>query len=43
MYAPDAGVVYPTLQMLEEMGLITAAQAEGKRVYLSPTPDVDSW
>ena len=33
IYAPSAGVVYPTLQMLEEMGLITASQAEGKRVY----------
>jgi DNA-binding PadR family transcriptional regulator len=33
MYAPSAGVVYPTLQMLEEMGLISAAMVEGKRVY----------
>jgi DNA-binding PadR family transcriptional regulator len=33
IYAPSAGVVYPTLQMLEEMGLITAELIEGKRVY----------
>lgn len=33
MYAPSAGVVYPTLQLLEEMGLVTAVQVEGKRVY----------
>jgi len=32
-YTPSAGVVYPTLTMLEEEGLITAAQTEGKKVY----------
>ncbi|HVN93275.1 MAG TPA: PadR family transcriptional regulator [Terracidiphilus sp.] len=31
-YTPSAGVVYPTLTMLEEEGLI-AAQTEGKKVY----------
>jgi DNA-binding PadR family transcriptional regulator len=32
-YTPSAGVVYPTLTMLEEEGLISAAQTEGKKVY----------
>jgi DNA-binding PadR family transcriptional regulator len=36
-YTPSAGVVYPTLTMLEEEGLATAAQTEGKKVY-SVTP-----
>lgn len=33
IYAPSAGAVYPTLQMLEEMGYVIGSQAEGKRVY----------
>jgi len=32
-YAPSPGVVYPTLQMLEEMGHVTAVERDGKRVY----------
>jgi len=32
-YTPSAGVVYPTLTMLEEEGLIAATQTEGKKVY----------
>lgn len=32
-YAPSPGVVYPTLQMLEEMGYVTSAEAEGRKVY----------
>ena len=33
-YAPSPGVVYPTLTLLEEMGLIAAQAAEGsKRLY----------
>ncbi len=32
-YTPSAGVVYPTLTMLEEEGLITAAETSGKKVY----------
>jgi len=32
-YTPSAGVVYPTLTMLEEEGLATATEAEGKKVY----------
>ena len=30
---PSAGSVYPTLQMLEDGGYVTAEQIEGKRVY----------
>jgi len=33
MYAPSAGAVYPTLQMFEEIGYVSATQSEGKRVY----------
>ena len=32
-YTPSAGAVYPTLQMLEEMGYVTAAELDGKKVY----------
>jgi DNA-binding PadR family transcriptional regulator len=32
-YTPSAGVVYPTLTMLEEEGLIAATLTEGKKVY----------
>ena len=32
-YAPSPGVVYPTLQMLEEMGHASSAELDGKRVY----------
>jgi DNA-binding PadR family transcriptional regulator len=38
-YAPSPGVVYPTLTMLEDMGLIVAAQAEGSRKAYSITPE----
>jgi DNA-binding PadR family transcriptional regulator len=30
---PSAGSVYPTLQLLEDEGLVTSEQASGKRVY----------
>jgi len=33
LYTPSAGTVYPTLQMLEEMGYVTSSQTEGKKVY----------
>ncbi|MFC1925685.1 PadR family transcriptional regulator [Chloroflexota bacterium] len=33
LYTPSAGAVYPTLQMLEEMGYVTAAKRDGKKVY----------
>jgi DNA-binding PadR family transcriptional regulator len=32
-YAPSAGVVYPTLQMLEDLGYVSADQQDGKKVY----------
>ncbi|MCD6567447.1 MAG: PadR family transcriptional regulator [Dehalococcoidia bacterium] len=32
-YTPSPGVVYPTLQMLEEMGYISAVEQDGKKVY----------
>ena len=33
MYTPSAGAVYPTLQMLEDLGYVTAVQQDGKKVY----------
>ena len=32
-YAPSPGAVYPTLQLLEEIGYIEAKQQDGKRIY----------
>jgi DNA-binding PadR family transcriptional regulator len=32
-YKPSPGVIYPTLQMLEEMGYASALEQEGKKVY----------
>jgi DNA-binding PadR family transcriptional regulator len=32
-YKPSPGVIYPTLQMLEEMGYTTSTEEEGKKVY----------
>jgi DNA-binding PadR family transcriptional regulator len=32
-YTPSAGAVYPTLQMLEEMGYASAVEQDGKKVY----------
>ena len=32
-YTPSPGAVYPTLQMLEEMGYVTAVEQDGKKVY----------
>ena len=32
-YIPSPGSVYPTLQMLEEMGYASASEKEGKKVY----------
>lgn len=37
-YVPSPGSVYPTLQMLEEMGHIASSEQEGKKVY-SITPE----
>lgn len=33
LYKPSPGVIYPTLQMLEEMGYASASEQEGKKVY----------
>src|SRR5262245_63560641 len=32
-WRPSAGSIYPTLQLLEDEGLVTAEQTEGKRVF----------
>ena len=33
MWRPSAGSVYPTLQLLEEQGLVSGRDEDGKRVY----------
>jgi|WetSurMetagenome_2_1015567.scaffolds.fasta_scaffold597094_2 DNA-binding PadR family transcriptional regulator len=33
VYKPSPGVIYPTLQMLEEMGYTKSSESEGKKVY----------
>lgn len=32
-YSPSAGSVYPTLQLLEDMGYVKASEQDGKKVY----------
>jgi DNA-binding PadR family transcriptional regulator len=32
-YRPSAGTIYPTLQMLEEMGHVSSREQDGRRVY----------
>lgn len=32
-YSPSPGSVYPTLQMLEDLGYVSSAQQDGKKVY----------
>ena len=32
-YRPSAGVVYPTLQLLDETGLLAATEKEGRKTY----------
>ena len=32
-YKPSPGVIYPTLQMLEEMGYTSSTEEEGKKIY----------
>jgi DNA-binding PadR family transcriptional regulator len=32
-YAPSPGAVYPTLQMLEDMGYVTSVQQDGRNTY----------
>ncbi|MBS7622286.1 PadR family transcriptional regulator [Candidatus Bathyarchaeota archaeon] len=33
LYQPSPGVVYPTLQMLQDMGYIKSSEENGKKVY----------
>jgi DNA-binding PadR family transcriptional regulator len=42
-YAPSPGVVYPTLTMLEDMGLIVPASAEGSRMAYSVTSEGEAY
>jgi DNA-binding PadR family transcriptional regulator len=42
-YAPSPGVVYPTLTMLQDMGLIQEAAAEGARKAFAITPDGEAY
>jgi DNA-binding PadR family transcriptional regulator len=32
-YKPSPGAVYPTLQMLEEMGYVSSTERDGKKIY----------
>jgi DNA-binding PadR family transcriptional regulator len=32
-YTPSAGAIYPTLQLLEDQGLVRGVEEDGKRVY----------
>jgi DNA-binding PadR family transcriptional regulator len=32
-YTPSAGSVYPTLQLLEDMGHVSSSEQDGKRIY----------
>lgn len=32
-YRPSPGVIYPTLQMLEDLGHVTVVEAEGRKAY----------
>src|SRR5688500_9852461 len=38
-YAPSPGVIYPTLTLLQDMGLIEEAQAEGPRKAFQATQE----
>jgi DNA-binding PadR family transcriptional regulator len=38
-YSPSPGVIYPTLTLLEETGLIAASQSEGPRKLFEITPE----
>jgi DNA-binding PadR family transcriptional regulator len=33
LYTPSPGAIYPTLQMLEEMGYAEATERDGKKIY----------
>src|SRR5208282_3455155 len=36
-YSPSPGVVYPTLTMLEELGHVTVAEQDGKKLHTLTT------
>lgn len=38
-YSPSPGIIYPTLTMLDELGLVVASQAEGGRKLHTITAD----
>jgi DNA-binding PadR family transcriptional regulator len=42
-YAPSPGVVYPTLTMLQDMGHISEAEAEGSRKVFAATPEGEAY
>ncbi|HKD46678.1 MAG TPA: PadR family transcriptional regulator [Rhizomicrobium sp.] len=42
LYAPSPGVIYPTLTMLQDMGLIVESDAAGTRKVYAATPDGNS-
>jgi DNA-binding PadR family transcriptional regulator len=39
-YAPSPGIIYPTLTLLSEMGLIEEQSAEGARKQFAITPEI---
>jgi len=41
LYTPSPGAVYPTLQMLEEMGYATAVERDGRKVYTVTGEGID--
>ncbi len=41
-YSPSPGTVYPTLQMLEDEGLVRVEEVDGKKVY-HVTPEGDAY
>jgi len=41
-YAPSPGVIYPTLTLLDDMGLIQAQQSEGSKKLFAITPSGES-
>jgi DNA-binding PadR family transcriptional regulator len=42
-YKPSPGVIYPTLQMLEEMGYTKSSEQEGKKVYTITEAGLEFW
>ena len=42
-YSPSPGVIYPTLTMLEELGHVTMAAAEGSKKLYTITPEGEAF